>query len=457
MSSITLHPGQSRVFEDLFVNKTCRYACVVCSRGWGKSFLAGVTGVKAIFELLDLHELIPNKNVYIIAPTYSQVTDIYYPLLAYQLGMSSYASRHSRDLGRFWFPQDVNLRLVSYEAIERLRGTGAYFVVNDELSSWTRTLDAKEAWQSIIQPCINTRWSPKRAALYRSNAGRALTISTPAGYNFLYDMFNYQEQDKEWKSYHFDYTTSPFLDTNEIERIKHQIDPLKFAREYLANFEESGNNVFYTFNRKVHVISDLNVLMNNDPEDTGLDYNDFLENEVVHIGIDFNVGLQCSNAFAIRGKKVHILHEFKGLPDTDSLAKAIIGRFPGKKIHAYPDPTGNSKKTSAVIGTTDFSILQHHGIIVRAHPKSPPIVDSVNATNRMFKNAAGEVSLYIHSRCQGVITSVERTRWVENNPDTAAIDKSESIEHFSDSVRYPMHFLFPIRLGTRSTSRGFSF
>jgi hypothetical protein len=442
---IELHPGQSQIFSDLFVDKTCRFATAVCSRGWGKSFFAGTAATQATFELLDLHPSVPNKNVFIIAPTYTQVVDIYYPLLAYQLGLEAYCLKSSRDLGRFWFPNDVQLRLVSYEAVERLRGLGAYFVVNDEVSSWTKSLGLKEAWEGIIQPCIATRWSPERAKVYGAKSpGRGLTISTPKGYNFLYDMYNYQEKDNNWKSYHFDYKSSPYLDPDEIERIKHTIDPLEFASEYLASFEDSGNKVFYCFDRKLHVRKDIE-----DPS----------EEEDIHIGIDFNVGLMCSSAFVLRGKQPQFFDEFKGLPDTDHLAKAIIGRYKNgkRKIYVYPDPTGNSRKTSAAVGTTDFSILKSYGLHVLARSKSPGIIDSVKATNRKLRTAADEIDFCIHPRCEGTIKSLERTSWVDKNPDTAAIDKSEGVEHFSDSVRYPMEYLFPVLAGAPRVKRGSTF
>jgi hypothetical protein len=443
MTHIKLHPGQSAVYEDLFIEKTCRFSTAVCSRGWGKSFFAGVAATTACFELMELPDEVPNKNVYIIAPTYDQVTDIYYPLLYYELGLEDYVIKASKDTGRFEFPGNVNLRLISFEAIERMRGKGAYFVVNDEVSSWTKGLGFKAAWQGIIQPCIVTRWSPKNAKRFGAKSpGRALTISTPKGYNFLYDMFNMPEIDPLWKSYHFDYRSSPYLDPAEIERIRHSIDPLEFAAEYLADFKESGNNVFYCFERKIHVRKDV-------PE--------FVDGEAIHIGIDFNVGLQCSSVFALRGSQIHFLDEFKGHPDTEQLAIAIKGRYPGRKIYVYPDPTGNARKTSAPVGRTDFSILQGAGFEIRARSKSPGIVDSVNAVNKHLQTAAGDVNMFVHPRCTGIITSLERTKWVDKNPDTATIDKSEGVEHFSDSVRYATEYLFPVQSGTKRVHRGFKF
>ena len=460
MNRMILHPGQSEIFSDLFVKKTVVNAVAVCCRGWGKSHLAATAAIAAVNELMQLQLDIPNKNVFIIAPTYAQVTDIYHPLIVYQLGMENYCVKHSKDLGRIWFPNNVELRLVSYEAVERMRGMGAYFVVNDEVRDWTRGTGFKEAWQGIIQPCIATRWSPMRAQLLGApSAGRSLTISTPKGYDFLYEMFNMQEHDSSYKGYHYDYTASPMLDPVEIEKIRHSIDPLRFNREYLATFEGSGNSVFYCFDRKKHVKKDLPYF-----EQAEVNANGTVKvmGEDVHIGIDFNVNIQASSAFAIRGGQVFVLAEFKGHPDTETLAAAIKGRFWKNgiktcKIHVYPDPSGNARKTSAAVGTTDFSILSQNGFIVHAHRKAPPIVDSVNAVNRMFMTAAGEINMYVSGDCQGVITSLERTVWVENNPDTATIDKKAGEEHFSDGIRYPIEYLFPIRPNLKTTAKGFGF
>lgn len=84
---IKLHEKQSEVIRDLFVDNNNRYAVVNASRGFGKSYLAATAAIIAVQELMNLDESVPNKNVALIAPTYSQAVDIYYPLIAWQLGM----------------------------------------------------------------------------------------------------------------------------------------------------------------------------------------------------------------------------------------------------------------------------------------------------------------------------------------------------------------------------------
>jgi len=434
MTEINLHKGQSKVLHDLFIAKTCRYSVVNAGRGWGKSYCAGVAGRMAVSELVAMPADIPNKNVAIIAPTYQQAVDIYFPLIAYMLGAEKDCIKMSRSAGKFWFPNNVELKIWSYEASERMRGTGQYFVVADEVTSWKGAgMNLQESWESIIQPCITTRWSPKNATrLGAPSPGRALIISTPKGYDYFYDLFNTRDTDSDWKSYHYTYRESPYLDDKEIDRVKHQLDPLKFAREYEASFENSGSNVFYMFNRSEHIKTDL------DP---------FHSTEDVHVAIDFNVGIQASTVFAVRGGQMHILDEFMGHPDTETLAKAINDKYKakGRRIFVYPDPSGRSRKTSAAVGVTDFSILQKAGFTTLAHSKAPPIIDSVAAVNKKLKSAHGNIELLVSTKAPNVIKSLERTSWLENNPDTATINKKEGVEHFSDGIRYAVEYIWPVQ------------
>lgn len=444
MTEISLHEGQSEVINDLFVEQNNRYAVVNASRGFGKSYLAAVAAMLAVQELMDLPEDVPNKNVALIAPTYLQAVDIYFPLLAYNLGLEDFAEKSSKAAGTFWFPNNVQLKLWSYEASERMRGTGQYFVIADEVTSWKGAgMNLKESWESIIQPCIATRWSRDMQERFNSPApGRALVISTPKGYDYFYEMYNRQDSDNDWKSYHYTYEDSPYLDDNEIERVKLTLDPLKFAREYKASFEDSGTNVFYTFNRKDHLDKSLP---------------DFDNGEDVHVAIDFNVGIMASVVFALRGNQIHILDEMQGHPDTETLAAALKAKYKNHRITAYPDPSGRARKTSAAVGRTDFAILEGAGIRTRAHQKAPPMVDSVAAVNKKFKNANGDIDMLVHPKCVNTIKSLERTQWVESNPDTATICKKEGVEHWTDGLRYAVEYLFPVRSGVKSTTRGFGF
>lgn len=414
-----------------------RYAAVCASRGFGKSVLAGAAAVTAVDYLQQLDSSVPNKNVNIIAPTYGQVTDIYWPILSTMFNLDKHARKFSEREGFLQFRKNVKLSLWSYEASERMRGSGSFLNILDEVTTWEGRPGLKDSFESIIQPTMTTRWPGNH---------RALVISTPRGYDYFHDMYSFQDTDPgRWKSFHYSYRDSPYLSAEEIERVKGLVDPIKFAREYEARFEDSGNNVFYCFDRKIHSRSDLLLP-------------DLADGETVHVSIDFNVGVMAATIWAIRGSQMHAIGEFVGHPDTDTLAKKLKSQFPGRQIVAYPDPSGNSRKTSAVVGVTDFSILKSHGIIVCARTSHPTIADSVNAVNRKLKNARGDIEMYLcPRRAPQTIRSLERTAWLETNPNTATIDKREGVEHFSDGVRYITEYLFPVTNHHLTAVRGFSF
>lgn len=444
--SIDLHAGQSAIINSLFVTKECRYGVVCASRGFGKSFLASVAAILAVQELMAMDADVPNKNVAIICPTYQQAVDIYFPLLAYQLGLGEWADKMSQHSGTFWFPNNVILKLWSYEASNRMRGSGQYFVICDETTSWKGGgSSAKETWESVVQPCLTTRWSEQMAEKYNApSAGRALIISTPLGRDYFYDQFNFQEVDDQWKSWRFTYRDSPYLDPDEIEKTKHTIDALKFQREYEASFDDSGNTVFYNFSRDEHVTRDVD---------------DFSPGETVNIALDFNVGVMAATAFAVRGDEIHLIEDFSGSADTETFGKMIKKKYldKGHPVSVFPDPSGRARKSSAAVGRTDFTILQNFGFATFARRKAPPMADSVQAVNRMLKTADGQCHMFIHPRCKDTITSIERTSWKETNPDVMTIDKSEGIEHWTDGIRYAVEYLFPVQSHTKRQHRGFNF
>ena len=451
MKTITLHKAQSPIIEHLFKpldpnnpeEWKLRFATLVGSRGLGKTFVASTAVALALGELESLDESVPNKNIALLCGSHTQVRDVYWPVLAYQLGLESLAISSSRENGRFVFPNRTEIKCWSADAYERLRGTGQYMIVGDEMPTWKVPGGSiKDAWESVLEPCIITRWSAKQAkAIGAPSPGRALFPSTPLGKDYFYDLSQRDGRDSRWKNFHYTYRDAPHLSVQDIEDAKKNADPIKFAREYEASFEDSGLNVFYTFNQRLHV-------KNLEP---------FEEDEVVHAAIDFNIMLNCTSFHAIRGGQIHCLGEHRGSANTEELATYIKRRFPKNKVVCYPDPTGKRRVTSATIGATDFAMLREAGFTVLAKKASPPIVDSVAAVNRKLLNAAGDIDFYVDASCKGVIDSFERTRWLEDRAETATIDKSDNVEHYSDGIRYMVDYLFPVARSRASVVVGSSF
>lgn len=417
---IKLHPAQAEPIKFLFRTPVA-YATVTASRGFGKSFSAcstAVIGLKRLFELPGLG----NRNIYIIGPTWDQTIKIYYPILAYQFGLKKWGNEHT---GRFVFKGGEIIQLASYESIQRLRGLGAFLIIMDEVTTWTGKPGLLEAWSGITHPMMTTRHPEEH---------RGLIITTPNGHDDYYDMTQYESVDPRWKHFQYTYLDAPHLSLEEIERARKTLDPLTFAREYKASFEESGARVFYAF-------VDAMVVPDIIPEPM----------EEIHCSIDFNVGIQAVTYWVIRNDRAFAVGNDKGTQNTYELAEQIKERWGRvRPISAYPDPSGKARKSSAAVGVTDHSILQMAGITVYSRNGHPPIVDSVSAVNSRFYHGKA----FVCRSARETIRSLDRTSWKEDKPSRAEIDKSKGYEHFSDGVRYFMEYRWPIRSGLKNSASG---
>lgn len=447
MTTIELTEHQAEVFKYMFdpldpqdsSSWRIRNGVLVASRGFGKSFIAATCAANAVTEMMALPESIPNKQVVLVAATNVMVSSIYLPILNNIFRLHERALDFNRTTNTFKFSNNVTLKLFSFEAIERIRGQGIAVLITDEMTSWSNDQSKiQEAWESVLYPCVTTRWSPARAKDLNSHTpGRTLNISTPRGFDYFYDLYNLEKLDKSWKSWRFDYTHSPYLDPAEIEKVKLTMDPTKFSREYGASFEESGLSVFYCFNRDRNLIAV--------DKDTKIQ-----PGEQLLIGLDFNVGKMSSCICVERGGQLLLLDEYVGANNTEEWCRRIWEKY-GKDhdIAVFPDPSGNARKTSATAGTTDFSIIKNARneyawkFSLHARKAAPKIVDSVAAVNKKLLDAAGNVNFLVSNDCRESIRSLERTSWVDNNQDSAMIDKKQDLEHMSDAIRYLIEYRYP--------------
>jgi hypothetical protein len=112
---------------------------------------------------------------------------------------------------------------------DTLRGVSLTYAVLDEVA------DIKpEAWEQVIRASL----SDKR--------GRALFIGTPKGRNWFYDTFKLgeNEDDPDWKSWHFTTADNPLIDQKEIESAKKTLSTFAFKQEYMASFTNAGSDIF---------------------------------------------------------------------------------------------------------------------------------------------------------------------------------------------------------------------
>ena len=170
----------------------------------------------------------------------------------------------------------------------------------------------------------------------------------------------------------------------------------------------------------------------------------------VLVGMDFNVAPMSAVAGAKVVNELHIYDEIT-LDDsgTPEMIEELNLRYPKRRIVVYPDPSGNSRKTSAKVGETDFTLLRATGFIVIAPPSAPAVVDRVNEVNVLCGAEKFPPRLFVDPRkCRKLKRALERLGY---KPDTGQIDKGKGLDHITDALGYLVHGVFPVS-GVKSGS-----
>lgn len=412
---LTLFPFQQEVFTD-----PTRYKIVAAGRRTGKSHLSCVMALQHVTSK-------DNNRCIMVSPTFGMSKAAMWDTLKLLVNPAWLDGPPREGDLEMRFINGGRITLKGADRPDSLRGISPTpgLIVLDEMAFFKPGV-----FEEVILPMTSD-------AIQKP---KLMIISTPKGKaNTFYSLFA-RGQDPEytdWKSWQFRAVDVRPDMANEIVLARNTLDQRTFDQEYAASFLNTGDNVFTEFNRDIHVIDCMG----------------FQPGEAVHVAIDFNVSKMCASAFAYRNDQIHFLQDFEGSANTDELAKTLKAFYPGRNIICYPDPAGNARKTSSAVGVTDFSILRGHGFELRYRSKHPSIVDSVNAVNRLLKDANGNVRLFFNKRnVDGLIHSVEATSWKPKansaDMDTATIDKAAGVEHFSDGLRYACEYLMPV------TSRG---
>ena len=381
-----------------------RFKVVVAGRRWGKSYLS-------LMWLLT-KEIQPGERRWIVGPTYRSLKSTTWPILRSLMRQHEGAVINESDLS-IKLPNDSEIALKGSEQENNLRGAGLDMVVMEEFS-----YIKPHVYEEIIYPMLTT------------TQGDALFIGTPNSFDHLYDYYLRGQSDPDWKSWQFTTEEGGFVPKDEIERAKATMDEHTYKTEFLADFVSSGSRAAYNFDRKIHVKQAEELTAN------------------LFFGLDFNIDymtavLGCSYSDGT----IHYFDEIRqSNSNTDQLAIAMKKIAPG--INVYPDATGSARSTTS--NKSDHQILRDHGFNVISKKANPPIIDRINALNRMLVDANGKIRMTVDPKCTYLIKDLEQ---VQRSRD-GKIDKTKdiSLTHALDACSYYIALKYPVvqRLVTSS-------
>lgn len=352
-----------------------------------------------------------------VAPVYSQA-EIAFRRMKRALPRSLYKSNDTEQT--LELPNGARLFFKSGEKPDNLYGEDVYAAVVDEASRIR-----EESWHALRSTLTATR-GPVR--IIGNVKGRG---------NWFYHLARKAQRGAPDMHYAkitaYDAVAAGILNQQEIDDARSVLPEQVFRELYEASPGDLSGLVYKSFSTDNYAP---------DVDDDGA--------SPLLIGMDFNVDPMT----AVIGKRVvdqlHLFDEIS-LSDsnTEQMAKEIRERYPyPRKITVYPDPSGNSRKTSAPAGQTDFAILRSFDMTVLAPKAAPPVVDRINDVNALCKSANGTLRFFVNpSRCSRIVTALENLPYKKDtsqpNESATAPDGTQMI-HITDALGYLVHTEFPI-------------
>ena len=392
-----LSDPQRKVADD-----QARFRVLVTGRRFGKTTLA-------IRELCYTAR-IPGRVCWYVAPSYRQAKQIAWVKLKKILQDLRWVNKINEAELTVSLKNGSRICLRGADNPDSLRGVGIDFLVLDECA------DIQEsAFTEVLRPTLS------------DTKGNALFIGTPKGMNWFYDLYQrgQTQTEEEWSSYQFTTLDGGWVEPEEIEQARKDLDVKTFRQEYQATWE-NYSGVIYNFSIKDNV----------------RDFQEPLDNNIIHIGMDFNLDPMSAVVSHIKDGVVNVFDEIQiWSSNTDEMCAEIHRRYPGKKIIVYPDPSAKARKTSAG-GKTDLSILTNAGFICKVMPRHMAVRDRINSVNAKLCSASGKRDIYIHPKCKNMLNSIAKQTYKEG---TTLPDKTQGYDHFTDSLGYLISFLYPIK------------
>ena len=366
----------------------------MAGRRFGKSYLS-------LMWLLS-RKIEPNERRWIITPTYRQGKTTTWKLL--RTIFRDYDAQVNESELLVKLPNGAEIAIKGSEQENNLRGAGIDMVCMEEYS-----YIKPHVWEEIIYPMLTT------------TDGDALFIGTPNGYDHLYDAYMLgQGKSIDWKSWQFKTVDGGFVPEKEIEKAKSMMDERAFRTEFLASFETTGNRAAYNFDRQIHV-------KQTDQRTSRLAW-----------GIDFNVDYMSAVLIMEFTNSIHYLNEIRLTnSNTEEMAKEMKKIAPN--IPVYPDAAGRSRSTTS--NRSDHQILKDHSFYIIAKKANPPIIDRLNALNRMLKDANGKIRMTVDPKCVYLIKDLEQVQRTRDGK----IDKSDiKLTHMMDACSYYISYKYPV-------------
>lgn len=360
----------------------------------GKSF-AGV--LKTCIKLLT-----NQTNCAYYLPTYSLIKDIAFPKFAEtlnELKIKYTINKSDKDI----ITPYGEIKLRSMDNPDTIVGYEVGYSLIDE-ADILPTDKMNEIFAKVI--------GRNRSVNKDNNQNQTDLVGTPEGYKFAYQFFNQNKENRiliKGKT-----LNNPFLPDDYIDTLKDTYNEQQLLSYLNGEFVNlTSGNVYKEFSREKH-------------------HKETYTQDTLHIGIDFNINNTSAVIFCIVNSVFYAIDEVVNCFDTYELCKLIKQKYPNKRLVAYPDASGNNRKTNS--SNTDFSVLRENGFTINSKNTNPLVKDRINTINNLFRKNKLFINKY---KCISLCQSLEQQSFDKNGQP----DKSSGLDHIIDAFGYmPCYF-----------------
>lgn len=381
-----------------------RFRVVVAGRRFGKTHLA--------IRELCYHARLPEQIVWYIAPSYKMARQIVWKKLKNRLNDLNWITKTNETELSITLKNGSVIALKGADNYDSLRGVGLNFIVMDEFADI-----APEAFFETLRPTLS------------DTAGKALFIGTPKGIgNWSYELYQMALDHDNWSSHSYTTIEGGNVPLEELEAAQKDLDIRTFRQEYMATFETFSGRIYYSFDRA----NNVNTL-------------DTVDTQILYTGWDFNIDPMSVTVAVRQGDSLYVIDEIRMYSsNTQEAVDELVSRYPKSRIWAFPDPASRQRKTSAG-GTTDLTILQNAGFVVKCPHVHTPVRDRINAVNSRLCDSNNTRRLFISPKCRHTIEGLERHTYKEGSSQP---DKDSGYDHMMDSLGYMVDYMFPVKKDT---------
>ena len=423
--------GQALPHQHAFIYSKAKYPALVSGLGAGKT-------EALVYRTLRLLTLIPNARIAIYEPTVDLIKRIIYPRFEDIFANSGLRYRLNKSDGimEVWLPNGkAELIFRSMDNFTRIIGYEVHHSILDEIDTIPKS-KAIAVWIRVLARNRKSFFVETNEGLRRGMNTVGIT-TTPEGFNFVYSLWVKEHaENPEYELIRGRTVDNHHLPADYVTSLKATYPPQLIEAYLEGKFVNlSGNTVYSGFNRE--------------DSNTNLTIEDWNASDVIHIGMDFNVG-RMSAVASMKGelKRTYIVSEFHNLMDTPAMIEAIKARYTDRVIVIYPDASGRSRKSTDA-SVSEIKLLRQAGFRINAPLKNPRIRERVVSMNTAFLNSEGERHLFVNVlKCPNFTEALEKQVYDDNS-----VPVKDGTEDINDAAGYLINRVHGLARPTGSVGR----